>query len=107
MVIQPKPEEETQSVQQPGRMNFITNEQRMHVKTSMEMLRMDKCALSPAEISEVEKVRLHLKKDEQTSIQHPALFDAGSTVNVLTPGVAEKMIKELGTKHVEVFAFMV
>ena len=41
MVLQPEPEEEKQLVQQPERVNFITNEQRLHVKTSLEIVQMD------------------------------------------------------------------
>ena len=103
MVIQSESKEETQLVQQPERMNFITGKQRMHVKTSLEIVRMDEYALGPDEIPEDEKIMLPLKKDEQTLIKYPALFDAGGTISAMTPRVAEKMIEQLGIKHIGFF----
>ena len=89
MVIKSESKEGTQLVQQPERMNFITKKQRMHVKTSLEILPVDECALGPDEIPEDEKIMLHLKKDEQTLIKHPALFDTGGTISAMTPRVGE------------------
>ena len=41
IVTQSKPEEKTQFVQQTERMNFTSGKQRMHVKTSLEIVKDD------------------------------------------------------------------
>ena len=105
-IAQSEPKKETEFVQQPRRINFITGKQRLHVKMGVEMVQMDDHALIHVEISKDYKVLLHLKKDEQTMVKHPTLLDAGGTNSVVTPRIFEKMIKELGRQPINVSAFM-
>ena len=98
---------ELEPEQSPERMNFLNNKQRLYAKTSLEIVQIDKYALSVDEIPENEKVSLHLKKDEQTMVKYQALLDTGSTISAVTPRVAERMMKELRISTKKTSAFMV
>ena len=107
--VEPEDEhnEESEPDQRIERLNFINNKQRMHVKTSLEIVRMDKYSLSLDEIPEDEKVTLHLRKDQETMIKYPALWDTGSTISAVTPRLAKRMMKELRILPAKKSTFMV
>ena len=84
-----------------------TRKERMHVKSSLEIVRMDKYQLSPEEIPEEEKVVIHLKKDETSLVRFPALLDGGSTITAVIPRIGDKMQKECGIKLFKDSQFLV
>ena len=85
----------------------MSRKERMFVKTSLEVVRMDEYDLSPDEIPADEKATVHLKKNNKEMVKYQTLIDTGSTISAIIPRVAQKIEKELEVEEIKRSAFYV